>query len=116
MGKLYDFESYKIRKDVKSLTQNKGLVYEVYLSTVKYIHKYIDITYENPKENLTTDVELEEIFQGDRDLFLQTFADLIQYWGIEPMPNHDIPYGKEFVKFKTIGDLCSYIEERVNLL
>ncbi|MFQ3546040.1 hypothetical protein Q7A53_18315 [Halobacillus rhizosphaerae] len=113
MSNVFDFEQYKFKKDVKNQTQNKAIIVEVYITTVKFVCQYLDITYDHPVEYVTSDMELELLYCGDRDRFIKTFTAIITYWGIETGMENVLPPEEEFERFKTIGDLCIYIEKRV---
>ncbi|ARI77701.1 hypothetical protein [Halobacillus mangrovi] len=116
MAEVFDFQYYKTKKIVEKRFRNRGLIFEVYMSTVQFVHHYIEPTYDNPVEHLTTDINLKHLYNGDRDRFIATYAALVKYWEIEPFPNWEIPMNREFEMFPTLGDLCKYIEKRVKYL
>ncbi|KHE67555.1 hypothetical protein [Halobacillus sp. BBL2006] len=116
MAKVFDFEYYRMKKLVEKRFRSRGLVFEVYMSTVEFVHYYIEPSYDNPVEHLTTDVSLKHLYDGNRDRFIATFSALVKYWEIEPMPHKELPIDREFEMFPTLGDLCKYIEKRVKYL
>lgn len=113
MGEIIDFETRRARKEVKNTAGEKGVIYEIYLSVVKYVNEQLREEYDNPVENLNTKTYLYLVYQGDEDRFLSSFTNLLDYWDLNHTYLHDIPSGKEFEKFNTIGDICSFIEQRV---
>ncbi|MFC7061408.1 hypothetical protein [Halobacillus seohaensis] len=111
MGEVFDFDRYKSRKEIRKVSQ-ENVIYEIYLTTVKYVYRYSAVDLTNPVEHLTTDSELRHLFKEDRDRFYYAFSELTKYWGIEIERASAYPQGKEFEVFSTIGDLCVFIEGR----
>ncbi|MCP3026331.1 hypothetical protein [Halobacillus sp. A5] len=109
MAEVYDFEQFKSKKEMKRVTQ-ENIVYEIYLSTVKYVRQYSSA---DPVGHITTDLSLYRLFEGDRQLFHKAFKDLTDYWKIEVDSNIDYTAGKEFEAFPTVGHLCTFIEGRI---
>ncbi|SDJ76110.1 hypothetical protein [Sediminibacillus albus] len=114
MGDLIDFEQKKTKKKLKEIAHAKGIVYEIYLSVVKYVYKYADSEMTNTSEYLTTEASLAALYKGDRDRFAATLKELANYWELDPPPQKEVPYNREFDAFQTIGDLCEFIEQKVN--
>ncbi|WP_082234374.1 hypothetical protein [Halobacillus massiliensis] len=112
MTEVFDFRSYKSRKNLKQMSQ-KNRVYEIYLTTVKYILKHRSSEYNPPGDYLSTTADLNEIFAGNGNLFAKTFSELTEYWNIQINPAKDYPMGKEFEHFPTVGHLCSFIEKNL---
>ncbi|MFD1017933.1 hypothetical protein [Thalassobacillus hwangdonensis] len=113
MGTLVDFGQYKQKRRRREGLSEKRVVYEVYLTTVKYVYKHIEQEFDNPVEHLTTAVNLSVLYKQDRNRFAATFADLISYWNLSPLTVNAIPVHRAFDEFETLGDLCAYIERRV---
>ncbi|SDL80002.1 hypothetical protein SAMN05216244_0801 [Sediminibacillus halophilus] len=114
MGNLIDFDQKRTKKRMKELAQSKGIVYEIYLIVVKYVYKYADKERVDASDFLTTEASLSYLFAGDRNKFRQAYDELMRYWDLTNVYNRDVMEGKEFQQFNTIGDLCFYIEEKVN--
>ncbi|UOR13042.1 hypothetical protein [Halobacillus amylolyticus] len=113
MVNVYDFNYFKTRKEVKETTNKRNHIYEVYLTTVKYVHKHSQMTYDNPVEYLTTNVELKKLFNGDEVQFSKAFDDLMNYWEINMGWKEETLVNEAFNKFPTIGHLCSFIDEKI---
>lgn len=112
MGDIIDLDKIKSRKNIQKAAAEKGMVYEIYLSVVRYIKKQMEFENGFSIEYLTTEVELEKVFNGETNKLASCFADLIKYWEIEL---EDGQLGLcNFATFKTVGDLCSFIERSVN--
>ncbi|RWZ60820.1 hypothetical protein EQV77_05865 [Halobacillus fulvus] len=116
MADVFDFDVYKTKQMMKKKKRPQKLVYEIYLTAIQFIDRNIESTYDDPVEHLTTDMRLEEIYQGDYERFLATFASLAKYWGIDALPHAELTRGEPFGQIKTIGDLCHYVEKRVKSL
>lgn len=58
----------------------------------------------------TTDSDLAEIYNGDRQLFLKSYYDLLRYWDITL---EEIPANEEIERFPKIGDLCFFIDRKI---
>ncbi|KGP71625.1 hypothetical protein [Pontibacillus yanchengensis] len=114
MGELIDLEIRRARKELKEYTNSKGIAYEIYLTVVKYVNEHLDEGYKKPVENLTTETLLELVYQGDRERFKATFQELMHYWKLD-IDMEDVQTQEGiFITFKTVGDLCIYIEKKVN--
>ncbi|WP_053219852.1 hypothetical protein [Virgibacillus senegalensis] len=112
MGNLIDFDQKKTKKRMKQIAESKGIVYEIYLIVVKYVYKYADKERIDASDFLTTEADLLSLFAGDRAKFRDAFEEIMSYWDIAEQ--QEAIRGQEFQRFRTIGDLCFYIEERVN--
>ncbi len=99
---------------MKDTAQSKGIVYEIYLIVVKYVYKYADKESVDASDFLTTEADLSIMFAGDKNKFRQAYDELMRYWDLSNVYERDVQAGKEFQQFQTIGDLCFYIEEKVN--
>ncbi|MFD2923985.1 hypothetical protein [Halobacillus naozhouensis] len=113
MTNIYNYDFYKVRKEVKGVTEKKTMVYEIYLSTVKYVHKHSEGSYHNNAEYLTTQADLRNFFDGDEAALLRALGDLMNYWGIDTDNEVDPMRTGGFEEFPTLGHVCSYIERRV---
>ncbi|UOQ92961.1 hypothetical protein MUO14_21580 [Halobacillus shinanisalinarum] len=113
MMNVYDFDYFKTRKEVKETINKKKRIYEIYLTTVKFVHKHSQSTYHYPVEYLTTNEELKKMYNGNEVQFSKAFDDLMHYWGISLGSKEEIFENKAFNKFPTIGHLCSFIEDRI---
>lgn len=114
MGKIIDFDRAKTYRQMKETTGEKGVIYEIYLTVVKYVYQYIPMEFDNPVDELNTESKLQDLYEGDQDRFAMTFAELMDYWQLTPLDYQDIPHNQEFEVFETIGDLCLFIEKRIN--
>ncbi|MYL34727.1 hypothetical protein GLW08_02925 [Pontibacillus yanchengensis] len=114
MGELIDLEIRRARKELKEYTNSKGIAYEIYLTVVKYINEHLDEGYKKPVENLTTETLLELVYQGDRERFKATFQELMHYWKLDVDMEDVQSLEGIFTTFKTVGDLCIYLEKKVN--
>ncbi|WP_077622203.1 hypothetical protein [Sediminibacillus massiliensis] len=114
MGELIDFDKIKTKKRLKQIANEKGIVYEIYLTVVKYVYKYANTDLVSTSEFLTTEADLYILYGGNKERFNATFAELVQYWDLAPLPEDEVPDNQEFERFPTIGDLCTYIEKKVN--
>jgi hypothetical protein len=113
MGELIDFQTRRARKDLKKSAGNKGVIYEIYLTVVKYVNENLQKEYEKPVENINTKTPLSYVFQGESDRFRSSFGELMNYWDLPSGGLDEVPYGEEFQYFKTVEDLCWFIEKRV---
>ncbi|UFU00855.1 hypothetical protein KO561_07960 [Radiobacillus kanasensis] len=109
MGEIIDFEINKTKKLLQAMSWNKGLEYEVFLTVVNFVNKYSN--YEQyPDDFLTTESSLCELYKGDSRRFIATFDELLQYWSLDAFTYRP----DEMEQFKTVGDLCEFIDLRVS--
>ncbi|QDP40016.1 hypothetical protein [Radiobacillus deserti] len=111
MGDIIDFEMNKTRKYVRTMAFNKGLVYEVFLTVVNYVNKHSNFG-QHPDDFLTTGSSLAELYNGDSTRFIATFDELLEYWNLDKCTHKP----NEIEQFKTVGDLCRFIDVRVSPL
>lgn len=113
MGQVVSLEEARTRREIKDLAGEKGVAYEVYLSVLKYVYQYCPVSYDHPMDYLYTKKSLSELFDGDQQLFSLALSDLLQYWGLtkECIPYDPTHFGLH--TYKTIGDLCLFINKRV---
>ncbi|MFP7252665.1 hypothetical protein SFC02_00050 [Terribacillus goriensis] len=111
MADIIDLDQFKTKKCLCQVAKMKGVEYEIYLTVVKYVDKHT--------ENLlpeyafkTTDSDLYKIYNGHRELFLKSYHDLLRYWDI-PLIDAENPANMEFERFPKIGDLCAFIDRKV---
>ncbi|MFG6149128.1 hypothetical protein [Halobacillus sp. B23F22_1] len=112
MADVFDFDQFKSKKEMKKVTK-ENIVYEIFLSTVTYIQRHSVVYYDNPLEYITTDTSLYELFKGDQTSFFAAFEALLQYWNLNIEVKEIISSEQEFAGFSTIGDVCMFIERRV---
>lgn len=113
MGELINFEKRRARKELKNNVGNKGVIYEIYLTVVKYINEHLQEEYEKPVENLNTKTHLRVVYQGDHERFQLTLKELLDYWDLPLESISHISFGREFEVFETVGDLCTFIDKCV---
>ncbi|GGF12647.1 hypothetical protein GCM10010954_09230 [Halobacillus andaensis] len=113
MADVFDFDQFKSKKEMKKVTK-ENIVYEIFLSTVTYVQRHSVVYYDNPLEYITTDTSLYDLFKGDHTSFFTAFEELIQYWNIDIDLKETLPADQEFDRFSTIGDVCMFIERRVD--
>jgi hypothetical protein len=115
MGELYDFKSYQKRKSKYKEMESKDsrLIVAIYRSVVYYVHMYSKKTYDHPLEHMTTNVRLKNLYQNDKEKFLDSYAALIRHWEIPPHFAEEFKDVDVFVRFPTVGHLCAHIEKRV---
>lgn len=111
MAAVYDFSYYRARRLVKDRMKDKGLIYEVYLSTVQFVYENLWRNHQDGMEFLTTHSDLRELFKGDEQKFAATFMLINKYWELEPVVCQGM-----FDQFQTIGDVCHYIEKKVKTM
>ncbi|WP_173916667.1 hypothetical protein [Halobacillus sp. Marseille-Q1614] len=112
MTDVFDFRSYKTRKEIKQISQ-RNRIYEIYLTTIEYVHKHRSPDYTPPGDYLSTSADLHAVFNGESCRFARAFSELVEYWNIEINPVEDYPLGSEFEHFPTVGHLCEFIERRL---
>ncbi|MFC0522158.1 hypothetical protein ACFFGV_00960 [Pontibacillus salicampi] len=116
MGEIIDFEIRRARRELKRYTDQKGIAYEIYLSVVRYVNAHLERPFDKPVEQLNTETPIEFIYGGNEERLMETFVELSQYWNLEDAVYDRIHahHDNIFSVFETIGDLCIYIEKRVN--
>ncbi|WP_079529610.1 hypothetical protein [Halobacillus hunanensis] len=113
MTNIYNFDFYKVRKEVKGVTKKRTTVYEIYLSTVKFVHKHGKGSYPNNAEYLTTQTDMRKFFNEDESALLCVLEDLKNYWEISGDTQEELIMTLVFEEFPTLGHVCSFIESRV---
>lgn len=113
MGELIDFDKARTKRGIKEIAARKGIVYEIYLTVVKYVFKYADKKNENPYDFLTTEAKLEEIYKGDVHRFDKSLREILAYWELEPSVWQKESFSDVFYGFRTIGDVCLFIERKL---
>ncbi|MCA0969503.1 hypothetical protein LCM20_02715 [Halobacillus litoralis] len=115
MAEVYDFEYYKVRQLVKQQIRTKELVYEVYLSTVQFLHHYTETCHGHSFEYMTTDTSLREIFKDNEEAFWCIFTWIVKYWQleVEELKKNPAPL---FEQFPTIGAVCLFIGEKTKTI
>lgn len=112
MGEIYDFKAFQKRKKEKE-QEDPRVVVAIYRSVVYYVQMYMEETYDYPREHMTTNVLLRNVYRNDREKFLESFAALIRHWNLPPKDIEEFTNEDVFDRFPTIGHLCVYIEKRV---
>ncbi|MFC7321351.1 hypothetical protein [Halobacillus campisalis] len=113
MAEVFDFDRYKSKKEMKKTT-HENLVYEIYLTTIKYVKKHGVFQPEHLGDHITTDTSLKVIFNEDEEIFNKTFHELIKYWEINLDAVQTSLFDNNFENFPTVGDLCVFIEKEIN--
>ncbi len=113
MTNIYNFDFYKVRKEVKGVTKKRTTVYEIYLSTVKFVHKHGKGSYHNNAEYLTTQTNMRKFFNGDESALSRALEDLMNYWEIGGDNGEKLMRTVVFEEFPTLGHVCTFIESRV---
>ncbi|TGB05132.1 hypothetical protein [Halobacillus salinus] len=115
MGEVCDFRFYQSRKLVKERARNKKLIYEVYLSTIQFVHLTADGTYEDPGDYLNTSTDLRELYMNDEEKFWQMFDLVKKYWRLEIKYGNEI-FGRAFDAFPTVESLCFFIKKEMKIM
>ncbi|WP_101843694.1 hypothetical protein [Halobacillus sp. Marseille-P3879] len=112
MTNVYNFEKFKSKKEIRKVTQ-ENIVYEIYLTTVKYVLRYSIFESEDLEKPITTESSLNYLFNGSPERFSKAFNGLADYWNIDIDSTGLYPTGKEFQVFPTVGHLCIFIEGKI---
>ncbi len=83
MGELIDFDRARTKRKLKEIAAKKGIVYEIYLTVIKYVYKYMASENKHSIDFLTTEAKLEEVFEGNVNRFAASFSEIMQYWDLE---------------------------------
>ncbi|MCP3030601.1 hypothetical protein LF817_04540 [Halobacillus sp. A1] len=113
MAEVFDFDCYKSKKEMKKAT-HENLIYEIYLTTIKYVKKHGVFQSGHPGGHITTDTSLKVIFNEEEEIFNKTFHELIKYWGINLDAVQTSLFDNNFENFATVGDLCVFLEKEIN--
>jgi hypothetical protein len=111
MVNVIDMDQVRTKKRMLQVARPKGIEYEIYLTVVKYVDKHAQP--DSANENLmTTSSDLAKIYNGDRKQFKASYYELLRYWKIT-LFDEEFPADEEFEQFPKLGDLCSFIDRKV---
>ncbi|WP_077309909.1 hypothetical protein [Terribacillus halophilus] len=111
MANIIDMDQVRTKKRMLQFARPKGIEYEIYLTVVKYVDKHARP--DSTKETImTTSSDLAKVYNGDRKLFKASYYELLSYWKIALL-DEEFPTDKEFEQFPKLGDLCSFIDRKV---
>lgn len=113
MAKIINFEKLAIQNIVNKQLGFQQLEFEILLTVIRYVYAYMDQELEDPIEHIHPKFRLDELFEGDTQRFAYAFAELLKYWEIKDLSWDEIPLNKEFETFRTIEDLCLFLERKI---
>ncbi|MFP7494254.1 hypothetical protein SFC66_10745 [Terribacillus saccharophilus] len=111
MADIVDLDQMKTKKRMYQVTRLKGIEYVIFLTVIKYVNKHTNNMLSGNAFQ-TTASNLADIYNGDRKLFLKTYHELLCYWDIALVDGEN-PINEEFERFPQIGDLCFFIDRKV---
>lgn len=115
MTKIYNFEKSLVKRVIKKFMGIDSLETEIYLTVIKFVHLYMELELEDPLAEIKIDDSLEKLFGGDPTRFAKAFVDLVEYWELGPLSEQDIPIGQEFKYYRTIEDLCLFVDGKLKV-
>lgn len=114
MAKIINFEKLTIQNIVNKQLGFQQLEFEILLTVIRYVYTYMEQQLEDPIEHIHPKCLLEELFEGNAQRFAYAFAELLKYWEISELSWDEIPLNKEFETFRTIEDLCLFLERKIS--
>lgn len=113
MAKVINFEKLAIQNIVNKQLGFQQLEFEILLTVIRYVYAFMDKELDDPIEHIHPKCRLDELFEGSRERFAHAFTELMNYWEIDNLSWDEIPIHQEFEKFKTVEDLCLFLESKV---
>lgn len=113
MAQIINFDKLTIKNVVKKQFGVNQLEFEILLTVIRFLYAYMEDEMDDPIEQINPNASIEDLFNGDRERFANSYVELMKYWEITDIGWNEIPLNKEFEMFRKVEDLCLYVERKV---